>query len=252
MPQPADPTASFTATYDAWNRLVKLVDDTTTHTIATYQYDGAKRRAVEQTYASGTLDETRHCYFTEPSKWQVIEERIDSSSNPECQNVWGFRYIDDNVLRDRDTNQNGTFDERLYILQDASWNVTALSNNTGEVQERYVYSAYGIPTFLDADFSAPSTSSAFNQKYLYTGRSIDACSVLYLFRYRYLDPSLGNFVNRDYLTSESVSNLYVYVDSSPLDWVDPLGLFRVPAGGDCSRVAVRIDIGDWKKRHQSG
>ena len=40
IPQPADPTQSFTATYDAWNRLVKLVDGS--NTVAAYEYDGAK------------------------------------------------------------------------------------------------------------------------------------------------------------------------------------------------------------------
>ena len=44
IPQPADPTTSFTATYDAWNRLVKLVDGS--NTVAEYEYDGAKRRTI--------------------------------------------------------------------------------------------------------------------------------------------------------------------------------------------------------------
>ncbi len=38
VPQPADPTKTYTATYDAWNRLVKLVDDDTSDTVAEYQY----------------------------------------------------------------------------------------------------------------------------------------------------------------------------------------------------------------------
>ncbi len=42
IPRPADPTLSFVATYDAWNRLVKLTDGT--NTVAEYVYDGANRR----------------------------------------------------------------------------------------------------------------------------------------------------------------------------------------------------------------
>lgn len=60
--KPADPTSSFAATYDAWNRLVKLVDGA--NTVAEYVYDGAKRRVVRKTYSGGTLDETRHFYHT--------------------------------------------------------------------------------------------------------------------------------------------------------------------------------------------
>ena len=37
--------------------------------------------------------------------------------------------------------------------QDANWNMTAVTNASGTVQERYVYSAYGVPIFLDAAFS---------------------------------------------------------------------------------------------------
>ena len=44
IPQPADPTSSCTATYDAWNRLVKLVDGA--NTVSEYEYDGVKRRTI--------------------------------------------------------------------------------------------------------------------------------------------------------------------------------------------------------------
>src|SRR5436189_405887 len=47
------------------------------------------------------------------------------------------------ILRDRDTNADGALDERLYALQDANWNVTALTSSSGDVQERYAYDAYG-------------------------------------------------------------------------------------------------------------
>ena len=78
IPQPADPTGSYAATYDAWNRLVKLQEGE--DTVAEYIYDGAKRRVIKRMYDSGELDETRHFYYTDPQKWQVIEERLESSS----------------------------------------------------------------------------------------------------------------------------------------------------------------------------
>jgi len=142
IPKPADPTASFTATYDPWNRLVKIEESS--NTVANYKYDGAKRRTIKETYTGGMLDETRHFFYTEPSKWQVVEERVDSSSDPERQFAWGLRYIDDIIERDRDTTANGTLDERLYGMQDANWNVTGLGDTSGAAHERYAYSAYGV------------------------------------------------------------------------------------------------------------
>jgi YD repeat-containing protein len=114
IPKPANPTQSFEATYDAWNRLVKIEEGGSK--VAEYEYDGAKRRVIQKSYTGGVLDETRHCYLTEPSKWQAIEERVDSSSNPERQFVWGQRYIDDVVERDRDTNGDGALFFRAKLV----------------------------------------------------------------------------------------------------------------------------------------
>ncbi|MEX1232301.1 MAG: hypothetical protein WEB58_18800 [Planctomycetaceae bacterium] len=144
MPQPADPTASYVATYDAWNRLVKLVEGS--DTVSEYAYDGARRRVIQELYASGVLDETRHLYYTEPAMWQVIEERVGSESTADKQFVWGLRYIDDIVLR------NNTI-QRLYGIQDANWKVTSIDDDAGDVQERFAYSAFGVPIFLNVSFN---------------------------------------------------------------------------------------------------
>ncbi|MEX0727108.1 MAG: hypothetical protein WD065_12605 [Planctomycetaceae bacterium] len=92
MPQPADPTASYVGTYDAWNRLVKLVDGA--DTVSEYAYDGTRRRVIQKSYVSGVLDKIRHLYYTEPSKWQVIEERVDSETTADKQFVLETRYAD--------------------------------------------------------------------------------------------------------------------------------------------------------------
>ena len=112
-----------------------------------YSYDAQNWR-TEKTIG-GT---TTHFYYS--STWQVLEERVDTSSDPDRQFIWGLRYIDDLILRDRDTTGNGTLDERLYALQDANWNVTAISDDTGAVQERYAYAAYGESAVLTATFGS--------------------------------------------------------------------------------------------------
>ncbi len=54
------------------------------------------------------------------------------------------------ILRDRDTDANGSLDERLWVQQDANFNVTALVNGSGVVVERYAYDAFGVRTMYDA------------------------------------------------------------------------------------------------------
>jgi YD repeat-containing protein len=51
VPKPSDPTSYYTYTYDARNRLVKIEDGV--NTVAEYEYDGAKRRTIEETYSGG-------------------------------------------------------------------------------------------------------------------------------------------------------------------------------------------------------
>jgi len=219
VPKPADPTGSFTATYDAWNRLVKLVDGA--NTVAEYEYDPRNYRLIAKNYASGTLDETRHYYYS--SAWQVLEERVDSSSDADRLYLWGIRYIDDCVFRERDTNADGVLDERLYTLQDANWNVTALTDDSGTVQERFAYTAYGTPSFFDASWTSRSSSS-YDWETLYAGYRWDAGSGLFGVRHRFFNPSLGVWINRDPIGYVNGPNLYQYAESQPFGSIDPLGL----------------------------
>ena len=126
--------------------------------MAEYQYDGRNFRTLKRTYIGGVLSETRHFYYS--SQWQVLEERIDASSAAACQYVWGPRYIDDLVLRDRDTTGDGLLDERFYALQDANWNVIAISTPDCQIQERYACDTYGTLAVRNAAFT-PIAATAF-------------------------------------------------------------------------------------------
>jgi len=240
IPKPADPTASFTAAYDAWNRLVKIEEGS--DKVAEYEYDGAKRRSVKKTYESGQLDETRHLYYTEPSRWQVVEERLDSGTDAERQFVWGMRYVDDLLLRDRDTSdpKNGVLDERLYDLQDANWNVTAIASTDGIVQERYAYTAYGTPGLLTPTFTTRGSSS-HDVQVLYAGYGYGQVCGLYFVRHRLYHPQLGCWLQRDPFQYADGTNLLGYVSSRPVVLTDAEGAIGWgPPGGpaQCTPAGV--------------
>jgi RHS repeat-associated protein len=232
VPKPADPTQSFVATYDAWSRLVRLEDETPAsssssasssaglQTVQENVYDGRNYRVVRKDYADGALSETRHLYYSE--SWQSLEERLDSETDADRQHVWGLRYIDDLVCRHRDADADGYLDERLYALQDANWNVTAVVDAAGSVQERYSYTAYGEAAVLDSGFVARSPS--YDWDVLYAGYRWDPESGLYAVRRRTLHSALGRWLHRDLIGYQDSSNLFQYAHSSPLMLVDPLGL----------------------------
>jgi len=242
---PADNTDDFDLIYDAWNRLVKVEDGE--NTVAEYEYDGNNQRVVKRTYDAGTLDETRHFYYTD--EWQSIEERTESggaiAANPDVQYVWGDRYVDNLILRDRDTTANGTLDERLYALQDANWNVTALAETDGTIIERYTYTAYGTLEVRDADFTPDADGqSDHDWVYTYTTRRLDAETGLMYYRNRMYHPEIGRFVSRDPIAHGGGATLYCYAAAMPLEMVDPLGLEQADPGGqgtfrNCTNDVVR-------------
>ena len=116
--------------YDAWNRMV-AVKDSGGATLKTFGYDGQGWRVTE---AVGTT--TRDFYFT--AGWQVAEEAVTTGSTTKlnARYVWGGGYVDDLVYRQRDTDNDGILDERLWATHDANFNITALVNDLGTVVER--------------------------------------------------------------------------------------------------------------------
>jgi len=158
---------------------------------------------------------------------QVLEERVGTSTNASQQYVWGLRYIDDLLLRDRDTNTDGTLDQRLYAIQDANWNLVAIADSAGSVVERYTYTAYGQAEFRNADFSKTDSGLGDVSNYGWTrlsaGMDLDLTTGLYYVRARWYNPALGVFDTRDPIAADP--NLYRYCHNNPVIYVDPTGLW---------------------------
>jgi RHS repeat-associated protein len=200
--------------YDAWNRLVTVKDYGGT-TLVSYVYDAANHRIQEVT--AGT---TKDLYYS--GEWQILEERVNGSAT--TQYVWSSLYLDALLLRDRDTDANGTLEERLWAQQDVSWNITALLSSSGAVQERFVLDSFGTPTFLDAAWATHSSSGA-SWLYFYQGARFATTAGLYSFRLRDYSPTLGRWLQPDPLSFGSGDDdLYRAVANNPLSVTDPFGL----------------------------
>jgi RHS repeat-associated protein len=213
MPQPqtSNPAFAYTATPDAWNRMMTLTDATTGLTVQQNQYDGRNFRTIRQTNSGGSLSESRDFYYS--SAWQVLYETVSGTFDREY--VWGIRYIDDLVLRTTSATQQ-------YAMQDANWNVVGICDDYGNVLERYAYTAYGVCSFLDASFNSLS-GSLYDWTVLYTGRVLDLATGLYYYRNRYYHPVLGVFVSRDPIGLLGGINLFEYLSGNPANGCDSLG-----------------------------
>jgi RHS repeat-associated protein len=205
-PKPLDWGSAYTMTYDAWQRLVKVKSGSAT--ISTYAYDGQNRRVTKVTGST-----TRHYYYS--SQWQILEERLNSTTTSDRQFVWGLMALDNLVLRDRGT-------ERFYSLQDV-FSCTAIVDTSGTVQERYGYNAFGLSRVMDADFNVVSSSS-YDWETRYDNYRFDTESSFYQVRYRYLHPTLGRWLSRDPIEYDGGINLYAYCLNNGLNFSDPNGL----------------------------
>ena len=217
------PAAAGTLTfvYDAWNRLVAA--KAAGVTLAAYSLDALGRRTTE-TFPQSSTPQAFHLY--DSALGQVLEERYagTAATNVVRQNVWSLGYINDLVERDGFAAGGVlTPSARLYALQDANHNVTAIVNTSGVVQERYAYDPYGSYTVLTAAWAATAGTNGW--RYFYQGGRWDPATGLFQFGARDYVPSQGRWMQRDPLgLAAGDANIYRFVGSSPVNYTDPTGL----------------------------
>ncbi len=142
----------------------------------------------------------------------------------------------------------------LYYHADHLGSVVALTDAAGDLVEQYRYDAYGAPTVLDAAGAERSSqSSAFGNRFLFTGREWLAELGLYDYRRRAYSPFLGRFLQPDPIGFAAGDvNLYRYCANNPVNFVDPFGELAIEGYDYWMSVAesghARADAGGaWDK-----
>jgi RHS repeat-associated protein len=204
--------AGWTLSYDAQNRLVSATDGTTTTELG---YDARNRCVRRKTTIKGAqyfLDPTVYFVYDD---WSLIEER-DAAGNVLARYYHGAT-VDELLARATPT---GT----VYYHQDGLGSAVALTDGTGNVVESYRYDVFGAVSAFDASgFSLPS--SAFGNRFTFTGREYLAELGLYDYRNRMYSQVLGRFLQTDPIGFEAQDvNLYRYVGNTVTDAFDPFGL----------------------------
>ena len=220
-------SAVTTYTYDGENQLtrVALPDGRT----VAYRYDGLGRR-MERAVTAGATE--RFLYDQ--------EDLVEVYNLAGCwqQTIFHGPGIDQPYAFIRDTDGScspswGIFAEPArYLTTDGLGSITALSAAVGgssaaiNLAERYVYDSFGNLTITDASGN-PRATSAYGERYFFTGREYDFETGLYHNRRRDWDPTTGRFVQEDPvlgITRLPLSfNRYLYVGSNPTNKIDPFG-----------------------------
>jgi RHS repeat-associated protein len=114
---------------------------------------------------------------------------------------------------------------------DGNGNVTALASSAGALQASYRYDPYGR-YLAGGGTLAGANVLRFSSK-PWVGFAGSATSGLYYYGYRFYDPYLQRWMNRDPLGETASVNLYSFLDNQTLDHLDAAGLFQsspVPSG----------------------
>jgi RHS repeat-associated protein len=232
-----DPVGNRTASLGVSSYTTNSSNELTAMTGATFTYDN-NGNTTSKTDSTATTNytwdfENRLTQVTLPGsggsvsfKYDPFGRRIYKSSS---SGTGIFAYDYDNLIEE--TNSTGTVvarysqgpntDEPLAMLRSAATSyynadglgsVTSLSNGAGSLAQTYAYDSFGRQTS-----SAGSVANTFQ----YTAREFDSETSLYFYRARYLDQTVGRFLNEDPIRFVAGDNFYQYVRNLPTYFRDP-------------------------------
>ncbi|MEN3368002.1 MAG: hypothetical protein V7609_145 [Verrucomicrobiota bacterium] len=192
----------WTYSYDAQNRLKTVSQGGTT--MAQYWYDGLNRQITRNLNGAGI---TFHIW----DGWNLIEER-GTGGAIQNEYLYGAGEIVENLTTQR------------FYYQDVTGSTSHLSDDRGNLLERYTYSGFGQPSFYNAA-GAPLPASTKDARHLFQGQLWTPQTGLNDHRNRQALPSMGVFLQPDPIRfNGDRSNLYRYCNNNPINSRDPSGM----------------------------
>lgn len=188
---------NYTFAWNERNALISVAGDVT----VAYAYDEQGRRISQTKNGSATS------YIYAGS--DLIAERGSSAAD--------YLYgpgIDEPLAMRRDG-------QLYYYIVDGVGSVVALGDDSATIRNSYVWDVWGSLLHRNESVANP---------FGYTGREISDAGLHY-YRFRVYEPATGRFISEDplqELISIQGADLYAYVKSSPVMYVDPYGLHHRP------------------------
>jgi RHS repeat-associated protein len=188
--QKTDDGVNYAYDWDAFGRLRKVKNRTTSALVVEYTYNGLN----QQIGRHADLDADGDVDSTDKWEWTIYDPRWRraatymvaggstfggaADSDPKERYVHhaagrsgGGSYLDSVILRDRDQNggggnngaADGTLEQRVYFGQNWRADVSVLMTSAGRILERLTYSAYGVATRHPvADFNRDGFTDFFD------------------------------------------------------------------------------------------
>jgi RHS repeat-associated protein len=117
----------------------------------------------------------------------------------------------------------GSWGTHNYYHADGGGNITALVNSSQTIVASYKYDSFGRTLSLIGTMATANV-------YRFSSKEIEPNTGYYDYGFRFYDPLAQRWLNRDPLGEEYDINLYRFVYNSPLNYVDPDGLWGIQFG----------------------
>ena len=193
-----------------------------------FVYDGKLRRRIERDYqwdagTSGWLQTNEVHYIYDGNL--VIQERDANNlplvtytrGNDLSRTLQGAGGIGGLLARtDNSTLNSQPSTAHAYYHADGNGNITMLISSSQMIVAKYLYDPYG-------NTLAQSGLLADANLYRFSSKEWNANSGLYYYLYRFYDPNLQRWPNRDPLGEAGGYNVYQFAGNNPADAIDPLG-----------------------------
>ena len=198
---------SWSYTWNGENRMVQAVNG---NTKLQFVYDYMGRRVEKKVFVGDTVVSYKRFVY---DNYKQVEEldALNSNSLLKCYS-WQPEAVGLDVplsMTDVATAKN-----YAYTL-DANKNVSDLTDAQGNVVAHYEYSPFGTHV---------ATGSYTGNPFRFSSEVFDSETGLIYYNYRYYNPSLGRWINRDPIEEEGGWNLYGFVKNIPIKLHDLHGL----------------------------
>jgi len=214
-----------TYTYNAENQLVTWQSYLTAKTDFVYDGRGRLRKRLEYTWMGSPYNqwssatETRYVY----DGMRVIEERTGgnvpavaytrgSDLSGSFEGAGGIG----GLLARSHQYTSGSLTNNNYYHADGGGNVTMLIDTNQSTVATYRYDPFG-------NTISSSGSLASANVYRFSSKEIHVASAMYYYGYRFYDPNLQRWLNRDPIEELGGINLYLFTRNGPLNRIDPFG-----------------------------
>jgi RHS repeat-associated protein len=223
----SDGLRSFT--YNDENQLIQVM--VTNQWLSQFSYDGKMRRRTrsEFTWTNSTWIETNAVFYFYDGN-VVIQERSKvflSIDAPTANYVRGLDLSGQlqgaggigGLLARSDL----TTGQTAYYYSDGSGNVRTMINTSNAIVAKYLYDAYG-------NILSKAGSIADANLYRFSSKEFHQPSGLVYYLYRYYDPNLQRWQNRDPIGEIDDINLFAFVENDSVNSLDDLGMLKLRIG----------------------